>query len=219
MALSKDPFSVVPPDREQIEMTLARGAALREFVALESALARTYVCLVGKNSAVASAEFLDLTSHQRIAKLQELISACRELGVDAYFSSLLDDIKSLTKIRNFIVHARQIMGAEEINLSKSRRRKWAVQLIPPDIGGSLIHVKMNSVNDVVVAVRRFAYVSACLDELHHYLVMRALDNNIQTPAHFGKPHEPLPKPGHRHYSHYAFDHYGLKTDNSSPDSI
>lgn len=207
MPLSTNPFSIVPPDQEQIEMTLARGAALREYVALEGAMFRIYLLLVGKDPDVVSAEFWEFKSHQRIARLRELISARPDLGADVFFNSLLNDVESLTQIRNFIVHAHQIAGAAEINLVNGRRRMWAARLIPPDHSGSFTKLKMNATHDVVSAVRRFAYVSACLNELHHYFVMRAVDKNIPTPAHFSEPHEKVPKPGHRHYWQYAFDQY------------
>lgn len=210
MPLSSDPLSVVPPDREQVEMTLARGAALREYVALEGAMFRIYAFLVGKDPDLVSAEFWEYKSHQRIAKLRELISARTDLGVDVFFSSLLDDIESLTQMRNFIVHAQQIAGAEEINLANGRRRRWTARLIPPDHSGLFANLRMNSAHDVVSAVRRFAYVSACLNELHHYFVMRTVDGSTQTPAHFGGPHERVPKPEHRHYWQYAFEQYKAK---------
>lgn len=210
MPLPIDPFSVVPPDREQVEMTLARGAALREYVALEGAMFRIYVFLVGKNPDVVSVEFWEDKSHQRIAKLRDLISSRPDLSVDVFFNSLLDDIESLTQMRNFIVHAQQIAGAEEINLANGRRRKWTARLIPPDHNGSFANLKMNSAHDIVSAVRRFAYVSACLNELHHHFVMRTVDRSTQTPTYFGEPHERIPKPDHRHYWQYAFEHYRAK---------
>jgi hypothetical protein len=210
MALSSDPFSIVPPDHDQVEMTLARGAALREFVALEGEMVKVFAFLSGKPPASISAEFFNLNSQQRLSKLRELISSRPDLNVEVFFNTLLDDIDSLTKIRNFIVHARQIVGAEEINLANGRRRKWSARLIPPDYFDSLTSLKMNSTVDVVGAVRRFSYVSACLNELHHYFVMRTLDNSVQTPSHYCEKHERLPKPLHRNYRHYAFEHYQPK---------
>lgn len=188
-------------------MTLARGAALREFVALESAMVGVYEFLAGKKTDMEGPDFWDYKSHQRIAKLRELISSRPDLGVDVFFNSLLDDIESLTQMRNFIVHASQIAGAEEVDLANGRRRKWTARLIPPDYNGSFANLRMNSIHDVVSAVRRFAYVSACLNELHHYFVMRVVDRNIKLPAHFDVSHERIPKPGHRHYWQYAFELY------------
>lgn len=200
------PSEMLPPDANIHELTLARGLAIKEYVALETALAHWYQ--FARRDMAAIKQFYDMSNFDRLRALRVIVFDGCPAQYQVYGHSLIDDLESLVDMRNFIAHSHQLMGAEEVVFGGDygpHSRRYRACLVPPDWAGRFAKIKRMATQDVTAAAQRFAYCSSCVGAFVHALVSgRAATERLE--VMFGSSHQPIPKRDHPMAWAYYFEH-------------
>jgi len=203
------PADLLPTDPAVVDLTLARGVAITQYVSLETSFASLYQMLSMSGAAKEDMRlFYDMNNFDRFKVIGEILTSKSPARYSSYCDSLLDDLKRLVDMRNFIAHAQQILGGEEVKLGEahgSYSRKYGPHLVPQEWSGSFSRVKKMAVHDVTAAAKRFGYCSSCVGMLTHTLLAgKAPTEQLETMLH--NKHEIQPSPKHPLFWAYNFDH-------------